>query len=322
MKRFKNILFVKSDTNNEAALAHAVVLAKHNQADLTMTDVSEEIPDVSGQGIPEEVVREITNSILESYRKELEKLAETYQDKIEIDIQFKQGKFFLTIIREVLRNNHDLVIKAAENDNGIMSQFFSTTDMHLLRKCPCPVWLVKPGEPETIKRIVAAVDFDESSDDGKNQALNSQIMEMSISLAHREKAELHVVHAWRPIADQVPSTVLTVRPELEVEEYIEDFRQCRVRRLSQLMEEAISWVGQDVYDAVNPKLHAIRGWTPQVISEQIKELNADLLVMGTIGRTGIPGYYIGNTAESILNCIDCSLLAIKPREFVSPVTLE
>jgi nucleotide-binding universal stress UspA family protein len=52
------------------------------------------------------------------------------------------------------------------------------------------------------------------------------------------------------------------------------------------------------------------------------QIEADLVVMGTVARTGIPGFIIGNTAETILNQIDGSVLAIKPRGFVTPVTLE
>jgi hypothetical protein len=35
-----------------------------------------------------------------------------------------------------------------------------------------------------------------------------------------------------------------------------------------------------------------------------------------------PGFIIGNTAETILNQIDCSVLAIKPSGFATAVTLE
>ena len=41
--------------------------------------------------------------------------------------------------------------------------------------------------------------------------------------------------------------------------------------------------------------------------------------MGTVGRSGIPGLIIGNTAEKVINGIDCSLLAVKPAGFVTPV---
>jgi nucleotide-binding universal stress UspA family protein len=44
--------------------------------------------------------------------------------------------------------------------------------------------------------------------------------------------------------------------------------------------------------------------------------------MGTVARTGIAGFFMGNTAESILTQLECSVLTLKPQGFVSPVTLE
>ena len=48
----------------------------------------------------------------------------------------------------------------------------------------------------------------------------------------------------------------------------------------------------------------------------------DLVVMGTVARTGVPGLFIGNTAEAILNQVQCSVLAAKPDGFVTPVQLD
>lgn len=59
-----------------------------------------------------------------------------------------------------------------------------------------------------------------------------------------------------------------------------------------------------------------------VVPAVAQELNADLVVMGTVSRTGIPGLLIGNTAEVILNNLECSVLAVKPSGFVTPVTLD
>lgn len=56
--------------------------------------------------------------------------------------------------------------------------------------------------------------------------------------------------------------------------------------------------------------------------QKVDELNGAILVMGTVGRTGIPGLVIGNTAEAILNQVHCSILAVKPPDFVSPVSEE
>ncbi|MBE0500573.1 MAG: universal stress protein [Desulfuromonadales bacterium] len=46
----------------------------------------------------------------------------------------------------------------------------------------------------------------------------------------------------------------------------------------------------------------------------------DIVVMGTVARTGLPGLLIGNTAEFVLARISCSILAIKPQGFNTPVT--
>lgn len=43
--------------------------------------------------------------------------------------------------------------------------------------------------------------------------------------------------------------------------------------------------------------------------------------MGTVARTSLPGFFMGNTAEDVLSQLDCSVLAVKPPGFVTPVTL-
>ena len=59
-----------------------------------------------------------------------------------------------------------------------------------------------------------------------------------------------------------------------------------------------------------------------MIPELAREIKADLIVMGTVARTGISGFFMGNTAETILNRLDCSVLAVKPQGFETPVALE
>ena len=68
-------------------------------------------------------------------------------------------------------------------------------------------------------------------------------------------------------------------------------------------------------------MHLLQGDAKQAIPEVVKKLGVELVVMGTVARTGIPGFVIGNTAESILNQLECSVLALKPEGFVSPITL-
>lgn len=63
----------------------------------------------------------------------------------------------------------------------------------------------------------------------------------------------------------------------------------------------------------------LKGEPEDLIPATITDTKIDILIMGTVARTGISGFIIGNTAENILQKIDCSLLALKPQGFVSPV---
>ena len=69
-------------------------------------------------------------------------------------------------------------------------------------------------------------------------------------------------------------------------------------------------------------IHLREGRSEAVIKQAITELNIDVLVMGSVARSGIPGLLIGNKAEKLLTTINCTVLTIKPDGFVSPVTLD
>ena len=56
------------------------------------------------------------------------------------------------------------------------------------------------------------------------------------------------------------------------------------------------------------------------ISSVAQGIGADLLVMGTVCRTGFTGFMIGNTAERVLTEVGCSVLTLKPSGFRSPIT--
>ena len=85
------------------------------------------------------------------------------------------------------------------------------------------------------------------------------------------------------------------------------------------MNKLISHMGKDALSFIKFHKHLIKGYARKEIPLFTKEINADLVIMGTVDRTGIPGLFMGNTAESILNQLDCSVLAIKPQGFVTPV---
>ena len=81
-------------------------------------------------------------------------------------------------------------------------------------------------------------------------------------------------------------------------------------------------MGEDATDYIRPQVHMQKGSARKVLPELARELKVDCVVMGTVARTGVSGLFMGNTAETILDQLECSVLAIKPPGFVTPVTLE
>ena len=326
MKRFKDILCtVELGKECNLALDRAVILAENNQANLTFIAMAPSVR--AGIGMPEggPISADLQATTVNSHKQELETLVEPYRQRIKIETKVLVGTPFLEIIREVLRNAHDLVIKCPESLNWL-DRFFSGDDMHLLRKCPCPVWMVKPQTGESYNRILAAVDVDDSypSEEFKTrQALNELVMQLAGSLAVSEFAELHVAHAWQVIEESaLRHSAFMQIPENKVNAHVEQVRKQHAKLLDALIKEVGAKLGQDAINYINPQLHMPKGSARKKIPELAKRLQVDCIVMGTVARTGVPGFFMGNTAENILNQIECSVLAIKPPGFVTPVTLE
>lgn len=326
MKRFKDILCMAEPGKEcKPALERAVTLAENNQANLTVVTVASSIRVGIGvlEGWPS--TTELQATIVKSQKQELENLVEPYRQRIKIETRVLIGMSFLEIIREVLRNAHDLVIKCPESLDWLGS-LFSSDDKHLLRKCPCPVWMVRPQTGEAFDRILAAVDVDDtfpSKELKARQALNEMVIELASSLAVTEFAELHVVHAWEAIGEsKLRHSAFMQRPENEVIAYVDQVRRHHTQLLDTLIKKVSTKLGKDAADYTKPQLHLPKGSARKVIPMVARELQVDCIVMGTVARTGVPGLFMGNTAETILDQLECSVLAIKPPGFVTPVTLE
>lgn len=327
MQRFRNILCVieHDDEAGKSALDGAVALAENNQASQTVVEVLPRIP--SGIGMPDSgpISDELQGTMVREHEAWMQPLIEPYRQRLDIQHKVLLGTPFLEAIREVLRNGQDLVIKSPEAPSWL-GRLFAGDDMHLLRKCPCPVWLVKPEKADSYRRILAAVDVDDNYPPEElktRQALNGTVMELASSLAVSEFAELHVVHAWEAIGESAMRHGAFIRqPEDKVNAYVDQVYQHHAQLLDALMQDMGAKLGPDAIDYIKPQQHLVEGSARKEIPALAKNLQVDCIVMGTVARTGVRGFIMGNTAETILEQIACSVLAIKPPGFVTPVTLE
>ena len=194
MQRFKNILLVAGGTGWETnALKRAVDLAKNNRARLTVVDIVEKLPREMQRLVTSFHLADIQNHVVEERLKDLKQNIALMAPGSRVTTKVLVGTPFLEVIREVLKNKHDLVMKTARGGNRLKEMLFGSTAMHLMRKCPCPVWVIKPTHRRKYTRIMAAVAPDLI--DKKRDNLNVKIMELATSLAQMENSELHVVHA-------------------------------------------------------------------------------------------------------------------------------
>ncbi len=324
MQRFKDILCVVENRQGDTyVLERAVTLAENNQASLTVVDVVDHV--VAGIGMPDggPISADLQAALVSAHKQGLETMVNPFRARIGIQTRVLVGVPFLEAIREVLRNGHDLVIKVPEARDWL-DRLFGSEDMHLLRKCPCPVWLIKPGKQKPYRRILAAVDVGDAypaEELAPRRALRRQILELASSLALSEFAELHVAHAWHAVAEGAMRGALYM-PEEQLIASVEEERREHAASLDALMHEVTGDLGQDALDYLKPRTHLVKGNARKEIPALAKQIEADLIVMGTVARTGVPGFIMGNTAETILNQIDCSVLAIKPPGFITPVTLD
>ena len=311
MQRFKNILLVLNPEVQEiAALGKAVSLARQNGGRLTLFSVLKQPPGL--QGYSESVAQDQLASAIAERREWLRGLMISMQnDDIDVVINVVEGISFLEIIRQVLREQHDLVITTAEEIKGIRARLFGATSMHLMRKCPCPVWVVKQAQVQPYARILAAVD--PSVYDPKRDSLNPIILQLASSMARKERADLHIVHVWHLFGERyVRSRGMTKKEVQEAKDHEKEQHKQRLDTLLSLVD----------FTNLKPHLHLIEGDPDKRIPELVIEQDVDLLVMGSVCRTGVAGFLIGNTAEEVLNQVNCSVLTLKPEGFVTPVTLE
>ena len=318
MQRFKKILFVvEPDVDTSTALKRAIAFAINNQASLSMISVVKELPLNRNMAIVAVTPAELMDSVVAETQDQLADMANdaTSDDGLQISINVLVGRPFLEIIREVIRNDHDLVIKSTGKHERFKEILFSSTDMHLMRKCPCPVWIIKPADHEHYHRVLAAVDHD--LEDSATDTLNQQILEMSSSLAISEFSELHIVHVWRLVHEDHLRSPRLGYADVDVDAMAQEEEDERRRWLEHLVD---TFGGPSAIEYLGPELHLKNGDPRSEVPRLARELDVDLVVMGTLGRIGIPGFFMGNTAEEILEQLDCSVLAIKPPGFLSPVS--
>ena len=131
MKRFKNILLLADqETDGQAIFRRAAALAINNRARLTVVVVIEELPRDMSMFIVAITPMKLQELIVRERRKYLDQIVATLgKEGVKVAVHVLTGTPFLEIIRQVLRQKHDLVIMAAEGRSGLKGRLFGSTSL-------------------------------------------------------------------------------------------------------------------------------------------------------------------------------------------------
>ena len=302
---FKSILVhVYAEDPSSTVLETSRQVAAAQGAKITLVDV---VPDPTWFAkLFDQGVSEPLEKARESKRRHLQAIAEKLGD-LAAGTRVLHGPTSQALIQDVMQNDHDLVIRDTKGKSSLQTSFFGTTAFQLLRKCPCPVLLLKPGHAWPFERVAAAVDV--SNPDDPHANLNVEIMKQAAPFAAGDLQNLHVISAWTMFGESVMKDHMR---EEEFEDVMAKVKTNSETTLDSLIMKFGMGIGWD-------NVHLFHGEACRVLTEYVAEKEIDLLVMGTVGRAGFSGAVMGNTAEQILNTVECSVLVLKPEGYQSPV---
>jgi nucleotide-binding universal stress UspA family protein len=317
MQFFKNILLFY---NNEFAgvKTEVIRLVKKNQAQLKIIDVFDDFdqynellpPSGSIDELKEVIISERQQAIMEHFEAEPEVAGR-------ISFVLKFGNPVVEIIREALRANHDLVIKAATGNKNLKDRLFGNIAVKLLRKCPVPVLILKPSDALSFHKILAPVDPEKPAEASETNNLSEnpiskKILDIAVFMARLENSQLDILHCWYlPGETQLSSG----RARIETEK-IEKMKQMAEKIHTQ---RVISLAAKFDLSGIEHSVIVQKGDPGHMIIDYAEKNKIDLIVMGTIGRSGLSGLLVGNTAETIIEKANCSVLTLKPEHYKSPI---
>jgi universal stress protein E len=315
MQNIENILVVIDPTVNEQpALVRAATVAQKFGAELTLV-VCYYNEYLSGDRLFDSPsLKKARAEVIDGQKRHLEKLAEPWRAKglTVSTAAVWDHPLYEGIVRHAVASGADVVFKDTHHHSAVTRALLTNTDWNLIRTCPVPLWLVKPGDQAVEPTIVAAIDPLNQND--KPAALDDEIIQLGKALTKALGGSLHAFHSYDPriaVATATANAYIPVSlPFDEIEQQMHDDHKKR-------FVEITSFHGID-----DSKAHLVAGLTHEELPMIADKLKADLVVMGAVSRNRWKRLFIGATAERTLEHLPCDLLIVKPDWFQTPVELE
>lgn len=300
MKMPHNILVVISGKQKEhEALERALTFAKNNTIHIHLLNVMFEPVLEMIDVFSIEHRQEMKRQYLADRHLYMDSIAgEVVKKGINCSVRVEWCRDIHEAIEEVVNElQPDLVIKRISAEHLSINPFALPIDRYLLRYCNAPLLLVKHSNWTTFP-VLAAVDV--QAEDEQHIALNKAIIESADFMSHLSGSELHTVSVHTIYSLSAAIDV----PNIDINSINANSADYHQQKLDKLVGE---------YKVNATKNHVIGGLPEHEIPNMTKQIDAQLVVIGTVTRKGIAAAFMGNTVESVLAELNCEVLALKPK---------
>ncbi|WP_448547821.1 universal stress protein [Thalassotalea fusca] len=185
----------------------------------------------------------------------------------------------------------DLVIKGGHRTESF---FHTPTDWKLIRHLHCPILIASHEKWKSQANILMALDLSEP--DAHHYQLNELTLKWGSIWSGATHTALHALYCI-PIAKPLLALDIVDKHDVEIEQAPE------------AKEELDDFLEQ--YDMPDTTSHVAAGAPDKIIPHMADELHSDLVIMGCVGREGLSGFFLGNTAEKVLHHIRTDCLIVK-----------
>ncbi|MGO9946462.1 MAG: universal stress protein [Steroidobacteraceae bacterium] len=302
MNRFSHILAVVDPTNRgrQAAVEKAAYVARCSSASVELliceiaSALDDQVPLSARRPHPD------NTELLDM----LDELAGPLRAQgIPVNSRIIYGKSLPDTLLDYLRGSSaDLVIKDTHQHSFARRTFARNTDWHLVRGCPKPLLLTKKKSWHQTLRVVTAVDL--QRDDESAADSNHHVLRFAAALSGYLKGDLRIMHSFVPIA--FAAMVRAGRQSLS-RDYTEalqvenSYRHCQIADLG------------NAYGVSPHHLHVEMGTPNDCLMHLVKRFDSDLVVIGASSHKW-HRIFIGSTAATILESLDCDILIVATSE--------
>lgn len=272
-------------TRSNRALRQAGLLAKAGGTQLDIVHVVDD--DQPAQMV--EMERREADQVLAEQMKAMAELSD-----VRCHAMVVVGDPFDGILRTAAASNADLIVMGQHRRQLLRDILVGTTIERVIRARSLPVLMVNNQAQQHYERILIAIDMSEPS-------ANAILVAKQAGLITESRPTL--LHAFQPLAKGKMLAVGTA--QAAVDEYIASERE-RVRI------EVAAFLGARGLDREQWPLRIEEGAAGEVLSRSVREMRADLLVMGTRGRSGLLKVLLGSVTEEALRSLNVDILAVPP----------